>query len=89
MNQCIAIRLKLAHSSVDIGNHRYTNILLKCMIPPPPPPNPKHVPAGLAIEVYNTSMIVCIVHGIKPWSNNYLFKIAFVYKKTDAVHRCS
>ena len=26
LNQCIEIRLKYAHSSVDIGNHRYTNV---------------------------------------------------------------
>ena len=27
INQCIAIRLKYAHSSVDIGNDRYTKIV--------------------------------------------------------------
>ena len=54
MNQCIAIRLKYAHSSVDIGNHRYNNVQ-NCIIlkykcdkkeifaPPPPPPHPKNV----------------------------------------------
>ena len=26
INQCIAIRLKWAHSSVNFGNHRYTNL---------------------------------------------------------------
>ena len=26
INQCIAIRLKYVHSSVDIGNHRYSNV---------------------------------------------------------------
>ena len=56
--QCIAIRLKYAHSLVDIGNHRYTYvqncILLKykkkmCAASPrtPPPPHPKNVPTAL------------------------------------------
>ena len=26
INQCIEIWLKYVHSSVDIGNHRYTNV---------------------------------------------------------------
>ena len=51
--------LKYVYSSVDIGNHRYTNeqncILLKkkcdkktrIIFCPPPPPNPKIVPTAL------------------------------------------
>ena len=49
INQCIEIWLKYVHSSVDIGNHRYTNvqncILLKYKCDKKcPPPNPKIVP---------------------------------------------
>ena len=61
---CIAIRLKYAHSSLDIWNQRCTNvqncIVLKCECDtktnlrgddflPPPPPNTKSVPTALSI----------------------------------------
>ena len=59
INQCIEIRLKYAHSSVDLGNYRCTNVqnctklypfeievcFLKCT---PPPPQPQIVTTALS-----------------------------------------
>ena len=61
INQCIVIRLKYAHSSVDIRNHRYAYLqnfwnIRKTIAPPP---HPKNVPPAFifATELFATSSV--------------------------------
>ena len=65
INQCIAIRLRYVHSSVDVGNHRCTNVQncihlkYKCgrkmcaasarKFFDPPPPSPKR---SYGLDIY-------------------------------------